>query len=164
MTLAIGDAQVSFTLSSKGSGGNRVSTFSKPTYNNKTGLWTFSATLKKGSWQTAWADYGMVNSPIRKPGSPVNLPVMLTLDVGTFMGSKNLHYTAMWDKPGRRSDGGQKTGDRSQETAHGLGRETADGYQRSAPKRIRGKPSAGQDRCRQVMSCSEVGVRVHCEQ
>lgn len=100
VTLAIGDAQVSFTLSSNGSGRNGVSTFSKPTYNRKTGLWTFSARLKNGSWQTSWADYGMVNATIRKPGSPVNLPVMLTLDFGTFMGSKNLLYTATTDKSG----------------------------------------------------------------
>ena len=92
---------MSFTLGSKGSGRNGLSTFSKPTYNKKTGLWTFNATLKNGSWQTPWADYSMINSNIPKPGVLVtNFPVILLLDTEAFMGTTNLHYTAKQGKSG----------------------------------------------------------------
>jgi T5SS/PEP-CTERM-associated repeat protein/autotransporter-associated beta strand protein len=100
-TLDIGGADVSFTLGSKGSGRNGLSTFSKPTYNKKTGLWTFNATLKNGSWRTPWAAYSMINSNIPKPGALVtNLPVIFLLDTEAFMGTTNLHYTAKQGKSG----------------------------------------------------------------
>ena len=100
-TLEVGDVEVSFTLGSKGSGRTGLSTFKKPTYNKKTGLWMFSATLKNGSWQTAWAEYSMINSNIPKPGVPVtDLPVIFVLDTEAFMGTTNLHYTAKQGKSG----------------------------------------------------------------
>jgi hypothetical protein len=100
-TLDIGGAEVSFTLTKKGSGHNGSSTFSKPTYNKKTGLWKFSATLKKGFWQTPWAGYSMINSNIPKPGVLVpNFPAILVLDTDAFMGTTNLHYTAKQNKSG----------------------------------------------------------------
>jgi protein involved in ribonucleotide reduction len=101
-TLDIGGTNVSFTLSSKGSGQNGLNAFKKPTYNKKTGLWTFSATLKNGSWQTAWAEYGMVNTNTPKQGILVtNFPVILVVGDEAFMGTKtNLHYTAKWNKSG----------------------------------------------------------------
>jgi len=99
-TLDIGGTNVSFTLGSKGSGLNGVSTFSKPTYNKKTGLWTLSATLK-GSFQTTWAQYSMISSNISKPGVLVtNFPVILLLDTEAFVGTTNLHYTAKQGKSG----------------------------------------------------------------
>ena len=99
-TLDIGGAEVSFTLGSKGSGLNDLSTFKKPTYNKRTGLWTFNATLK-GSWQTSWAEYGMTNSTIAKPGILLtNFPVILILDIETLMETTNLHYTSKQDKSG----------------------------------------------------------------
>jgi hypothetical protein len=99
--LDIGGAQVSFALGSKGSGMNGLSLFHKPTFNKKTGLWTFSATLKNGSWQATWTDYGMIESNIPKPGVLVaNFPVTLVLDTETFMGTANLHYTATAGKSG----------------------------------------------------------------
>jgi hypothetical protein len=100
-TLDIGGAEVSFTLPKKGSGHNGSSTFSKPTYNKKTGLWTFSATLKKGFWQTPWAEFSMINSNIPRPGvSVTNFPVILVLDTEAFMGTTNLNYTAKQGKSG----------------------------------------------------------------
>ena len=100
-TLDIGGAEVSFTLPSKGSARNGRSTFSKPKYSKKTGLWTFKATLKNGSWRTPWADYSMINSNILKPGALVSdLPVILLLDTEAFMGTTNLHYTAKQGKSG----------------------------------------------------------------
>ena len=100
-TLDIGGAEVSFTLPKKGSGHNGSRTFSKPTYNKKTGLWTFSATLKKGFWQTPWAEFSMINSNIPRPGvSVTNFPVILVLDTEAFMGTTNLNYTAKQGKSG----------------------------------------------------------------
>jgi hypothetical protein len=101
VTLDIGGTNVSFTLDSKGKWHNGPSTFSKPTYNKKTKLWTFNATLKNGSWQTSWAEYSMINSNIPKPGILVtNFPVILVVDTEAFMGTTNLHYTAKHDKSG----------------------------------------------------------------
>ena len=100
-TLNIGGAEVSFTLDSKGSGRNGSSTFKRPTYNGKTGLWSFNAKLRNGSWQTAWADFGIINSDIAKPGVIVtNLPVILVSDIEAFIGGTNLHYTAKQGKSG----------------------------------------------------------------
>ena len=100
-TLDIGGAKVSFTLGSKGSGHNGLSTFSKPTYNRSHTNWTFSATLKNGSWQTPWADYSMINSNIPKSGVLVtNFPVIFILDTEAFVGTTNLHYTAKQGKSG----------------------------------------------------------------
>jgi hypothetical protein len=87
-------------LDSKGRGRNGLSTFSKPTYNKKTGRWTLKATLKNGSWQTEWADYSMINSNIPRPVLVTNLPVIFVLDAEAFMGTTNLHYTATQGKSG----------------------------------------------------------------
>jgi hypothetical protein len=101
VTLDIGDVQLPFNLGGKGSGVNGLNAFKKPTYNKKTGLWTFNVTLKKGSWQTAWAQYGMINSNVPKPGVLVtNFPVSVVLDTGTFAGTASLHYTAKQGKSG----------------------------------------------------------------
>jgi len=100
-TLDIGGAKLSFALDSKGRGRNGLSTFSKPTYNKKTGRWTLKATLKNGSWQTAWAGYSMINSNIPRPGVLVSeLPVIFVLDTEAFVGTTNLHYTATQGKSG----------------------------------------------------------------
>ena len=100
-TLDVGGAEVSFTLNKNGVGVNGLSRFSKPTYNKKTGLWRLHVTLKKGSWQTNWADYSMINSNIPKPGVVVsNLPVVFLVDTEAFMATTNLQYTAKYGKFG----------------------------------------------------------------
>jgi T5SS/PEP-CTERM-associated repeat protein len=100
-TLDIGGTNVSFTLDNKGKWHDSLSTFNKPTYKKKTGLWTLNAKLKNGSLQSSWAMYGMTNSTILKPGVLVtNFPVILLLDTEAFMGTTNLHYTAKHDKSG----------------------------------------------------------------
>jgi PKD repeat protein len=94
-TLNIGGAQVSFPLDNLGRGHNGSSTFNKPSYNKKTGLWTFNASLRSGSWQAPWATYGMANLDATKPGVMVNdLPVILLLDSEAFLATTNLQYTA----------------------------------------------------------------------
>lgn len=100
-TLDIGGAKVSFTLNKKGVGVTGVNKFNKPIYKKQTGLWGFKATLKKGSWQTAWANCSMANSNIPKPGVLVtNFPVIMVLDNEAFMGTANLHYSAKQGKSG----------------------------------------------------------------
>lgn len=101
-TVNIGGAEVSFALDSKRSGRSGRSTFGRPTYSKKTGLWRFSARLQDGSWQSAWAGSGMINDDIPVPGVLItNQPVILVLDTQVLMGATNLHYTARRGKSGR---------------------------------------------------------------
>jgi T5SS/PEP-CTERM-associated repeat protein len=104
VTLDVGGAQVPFTLDKKGKGkgvnpsGNGSC---KLAYNKRTHLWTLTANLKKGSWQTPWANYSMINSNIPKPGILItNFPVISVLDTNAFVGIRNLHYTAKYGKSG----------------------------------------------------------------
>jgi hypothetical protein len=100
-TVNVGGAEVSFALDSRGGGVTGYNKFGRPKYNATTGQWIFKATFKNGSWQTPWADYGMVNSTIPKPGVLVpELPVILVVDTEAFMGTTNLLYTATQDKSG----------------------------------------------------------------
>ena len=100
VTLNVGGAGLSFPITSKGLGANGLSKFSKPSYNKKTGLWAISATLKSGSWQNQWAELGMTDSPVGKPGVAVDLPVVLIVDKEAFVGIAHLHYTATVNKSG----------------------------------------------------------------
>jgi PKD repeat protein len=100
-TLDIGGGSLTFTFPSKGTALNGRSRFSRPTFNKKTGLWKFNAAFNNGFWQTDWANYGMTNATILKPGALVSdLPVILLLDTEAFMATTNLHYTAKQGKSG----------------------------------------------------------------
>jgi len=100
-TLNVGGAEVSFTLNNHGFGVTGASRFRRPKYNKTTGLWKLNAILKRGSWQSDWADYSMINSNIPSPGVVVsNLPVIFLLDTEAFMGTTNLQYTAKQNKYG----------------------------------------------------------------
>jgi autotransporter-associated beta strand protein len=100
-TLNIGGAQLSFTVPAKGRALNGFSTFTTPSLNKRTGLWSLKATFKNGSWQAPWANYSMIDSNIPKPGVVVNdLPVILVLDTEAFMATTNLHYSAIQGKSG----------------------------------------------------------------
>jgi T5SS/PEP-CTERM-associated repeat protein len=94
VTLNIGGAQMSFTPVSKGIWRNGLSKFNKPTYNKRTGVWTFNATLKNGSWRSAWAEHGMIPNIPRPAITITNFPVVVLIDTEAFMGTTNLHYTA----------------------------------------------------------------------
>ncbi len=102
VTLDIGGGSLTFTLpAKKGTAVTDFSTFSTPTYNKKTGLWSLKASFNKGFWQADWANYGMTNATVLKPGSLVSdLPVILLLDNDAFMATTNLHYTAKQGKSG----------------------------------------------------------------
>jgi len=100
-TLDIGGASLTFTFPLKGNAVNGRNSFDKPTYDKSSKVWKLKATFKDGSWQAPWADYGMINSNIPKPGVLVtNLPVILLLDTDGFMATTNLHYTAKEHKSG----------------------------------------------------------------
>ena len=94
VTLNIAGAETSFTLDSKGRGLTGLSRFNKPTYNKSTGLWTFNAMLRNGSWKNAWAAHGLVNATVASPGVSVTLPVILAIDNESFMASPNRKYTS----------------------------------------------------------------------
>jgi hypothetical protein len=101
VTLNIGGAQTSFTMDSKGRGLNGLSRFNKPSFNKKTGLWTFNAMLRNGSWHTPWAAYGLINATILKPGVSVTPPVILVIGDESFMAIPTRQYTSQAGKSGR---------------------------------------------------------------
>ena len=99
-----GATNVTFTLDAKGKGKSLKNSFGscKLAYNRATHLYALSAKMVKGSWQTEWADYSMVNSNVPKPGILItNFPVTVTLDATNYAGlATNLHYTAKASKSG----------------------------------------------------------------
>jgi uncharacterized repeat protein (TIGR03803 family) len=95
VTVDIGGAQVSFTLDAKGRGTSAPHTC-KLSYNKKTGLWTFTATLKKGSW----AAHGLANVTTPKAGVTVTLPVILVIGDEVFANEKSLLYKATAGRSG----------------------------------------------------------------
>jgi hypothetical protein len=100
VVLDVGGVTVSFTLDSKRRGRNGSCTFNKPSYHKRTGLWTFNASLKNGTWRDLWATHGLVNADVPKPGTTVSLPVILVIDDQAFMEIPNLQYTARAGKSG----------------------------------------------------------------
>jgi hypothetical protein len=88
-------------MDSKGRGLNGLSRFNKPSFNKKTGLWTFNAMLRNGSWHTPWAAYGLINATILKPGVSVTPPVILVIGDESFMAIPTRQYTSQAGKSGR---------------------------------------------------------------
>jgi hypothetical protein len=100
ITVDCGDAQVSWTLDKKGRGVSTNGTC-RFSYNKRTDTCAFSANLRRGDWQSAWADYGMTNATIAKPGIGIlGFPVVLTIGDDVFVGLTTLHYTAKAGKSG----------------------------------------------------------------
>ena len=95
----IGGAQVSFALDDNAHG--RTGPHScRVTYNKNTGLWTFTAKLKNGVWQTPWDSRGLHNVTIPKPGVAVTMPVVLLVGDEAFAADAQLIYTAKAGKSG----------------------------------------------------------------
>jgi uncharacterized repeat protein (TIGR01451 family) len=92
----VGGAQAQFNLDDKGKGhGVGPNGTCKLSFDKHTALWTATVDMKDGSWQNAWAAYGMTNSTILKPGAPVtNVPVVLAVGSQAFMGTTDLRYTS----------------------------------------------------------------------
>jgi hypothetical protein len=101
VTLNVSGAQAQFTLDAKGKGrGLGANGSCKLNYNKKTGLWTFTANLKNGSWQDVWASHGLLNASILSPGVPVQLTAIVLIDNEAFAADKSLKYTAKANKSG----------------------------------------------------------------
>jgi hypothetical protein len=100
VSLDIGGADVSFNLDATGKG-HGTNTYGSCTlsHKKKTGPWTFTTTLKHGSWATPWAAYGLTNATI-KAGVRVTLPATLVIDDELFYGEKTLLYKAKLNKSG----------------------------------------------------------------
>ncbi|MGD0016619.1 MAG: glycosyl hydrolase family 28 protein [Verrucomicrobiia bacterium] len=101
VVIDVGGAQVPFTMDAKGKG-KGVSNFGscKLAYNKKTGLWILTVKLAKGSWHAQWAALGLNNATISKPGTSVNMPVVMVIDTDAFAAERSMVYTATEDKSG----------------------------------------------------------------
>jgi hypothetical protein len=99
VTVNVGNAVASFTLNAKGS--SKSSTNScKLTYAKKTEVWTLTALMKKGSWATPWAEYGVTNATTPEAGVTVKMPVTVTIGTNTFATDESLLYKATAGKSG----------------------------------------------------------------
>ncbi|MGD0016197.1 MAG: S53 family peptidase [Verrucomicrobiia bacterium] len=99
VTLDIGGAQVAFTLDAKGRGATPPNTC-KLSHKKNTGLWTFTAALKKGSWATQWGTYGLTSAATARAGDFVTLPVILVIDGEEFYWNQSMLYKAKAGKSG----------------------------------------------------------------
>jgi hypothetical protein len=99
VNIGVGDEQVSFTMNAAGRGTSANGTC-QFTYNRRLDTCTLTANLTRGTWQEAWASYGLTNATIRAPGSAVTLPVTLVIGNDAFMADKPLHYTANVNRSG----------------------------------------------------------------
>ena len=99
VTLNIGGAQAAFTLNAKGRGVSGLGSCTLA-YNKKTKQWTLSAKLRKGSWQTTWAAYGLENKTVPKPGEWVTMPVVVLIGDEAFADERPILYTAKANKSG----------------------------------------------------------------
>jgi hypothetical protein len=81
--------------------GRGVSPFGscKLTRNKKTGLWTLTAKLAKGTWREPWATHGLVNQTV-KPGAWVTMPVVVVIGDDALANERPMLYTATKDKSG----------------------------------------------------------------
>jgi uncharacterized repeat protein (TIGR03803 family) len=99
VTVDIGDAQATFTLNAKGSSKSATNSC-KFTYARKTKVWTLTASMKKGSWATPWAVYGVTNATTLKAGVTVKMPVTVTIGTNAFATEESLTYKATAGKSG----------------------------------------------------------------
>jgi hypothetical protein len=99
VTVNVGDAEASFTLNAKGSSKSATNSC-KFSYAKKTKVWTLMASMKKGSWATPWAEYGVTNATTAKAGVTVKMPVTVTIGTNTFATDESLLYKATAGKSG----------------------------------------------------------------
>jgi len=94
-----GTTNATFTLNARGRG---VGAFGscKLAYNKKTGLWTLKVRLKNGSWQAAWATYGLQNTTVTKTGLSVTMPVVILTGDEGFAVERQMCYTARTGRSG----------------------------------------------------------------
>jgi len=99
----IGNAQIPFTLDTKGRSVSAVGTwrlvYTKPT-KTKAGYWAATIALSKGSWQGQWAHSGLDNATHKSPGVSVTVPVAVVIGAEAFAAEPQLHYIATLNKTG----------------------------------------------------------------
>ena len=99
----IGNAQIPFTLDSKGRSGSPVGmcrlVYKKPT-KTKPGYWTATIALSKGTWRATWAAFGLDNATHKNPGVRVTVPVVVLVGTEAFAAEPALHYSATLNKTG----------------------------------------------------------------
>jgi len=111
VTVDIGGAQRSFKLDCKGRGilplrnskGQTIGTLGvcRLTYNPRTALWTFTATLSRGTWHDLWDVHGLHDTNITtRANYQVTLPVTVIVGSDAFAAEPQLHYTATHTKSG----------------------------------------------------------------
>ena len=69
-------------------------------FNKKDGNWTITTKLARSSLQGAWADDGLVNADVPKPGNPVTLSVTVLVGDEAFVADETLFYTAKAGRSG----------------------------------------------------------------
>ena len=94
IVLTLGDAPVAFTMDARRRGVNANGTC-RLTYQKHADTCTLTANLRRGSWQTTWSAYGLVNDTIPKPGTTVTLPVNITIGDEGFVVNQPLLYSAI---------------------------------------------------------------------
>jgi len=99
VTVDVGGAQATFSLNAKGSSKSSTNSCDL-TYTKKTEVWTLTASMKKGSWATDWAGFGVTNATTPKAGMTVTLPVSVTVGTNTFATEESLQYKATEGKSG----------------------------------------------------------------
>jgi PKD repeat protein len=99
VTFDIGGAQSSFTLDAKNKAVNTQGRCAFK-FNKKNGNWTITVKLARSSFQGAWADDGLVNADVRKPGNSVTLSVTVLVGNEAFVADKTLSYTAKAGRSG----------------------------------------------------------------
>lgn len=102
--LEVGDASAILTLDAKGRGATDrgVIPAGKVTLapSRETGQWTFRATWKRGSWQEPWAEWGLMNADVPKPGQTVTMLVFVQAGRMHFAGWHSMVYTARANQSG----------------------------------------------------------------
>jgi hypothetical protein len=95
-----GTTNVVFTLDANGRGVSGLGSC-KLTYNKKAGTWGLTAKLAKGSWQTVWASYGLVNADLPKNARTiVTMPVIVVIGTDASANDRSMLYTAKAGKSG----------------------------------------------------------------
>ncbi|HVM62413.1 MAG TPA: choice-of-anchor tandem repeat GloVer-containing protein [Verrucomicrobiae bacterium] len=99
VTVNIGDAETTFALNAKGTSKSATNSC-KLAYAKKTGVWTLTASMKKGSWAIPWAKYGVTNASTPKAGVTIEMPVSVLIGTNSFATDQPALYKATAGKSG----------------------------------------------------------------
>lgn len=101
LVLDVAGAQSAFVLNRDGRGINSQGVC-RLVYQRATGDWQLTANLVgDATWLTAWAEAGLSNTTVRRPGRVVAVPVQLLVGTDAALATTNLHYTATTGRTGQ---------------------------------------------------------------